>query len=48
MVNLFSGERDCKKGVLSDLSSNSFGQYVRSINANSLKTDKNNGDEAKS
>jgi hypothetical protein len=42
------GERDCGKGVLSDLLSNTFGQYVRSINANSLKTDKNNGDEAKS
>jgi hypothetical protein len=41
------GERDCGKGVLSDLLSNTFGQYVRSINANSLKTDKNNGDEAK-
>jgi len=41
------GERDCGKGVLSDLLSNTFQQYVCSINANSLKTDKNNGDEAK-
>ena len=41
------GERDCGKGVLSDLLSNTFGQYVCSINANSLKIDKNNGDEAK-
>ena len=41
------GERDCGKGVLSDLLSNTFGSYVCSINANSLKIDKNNGDEAK-
>ena len=41
------GERDCGKGVLSDLLSNTFQQYVCSINANSLKIDKNNGDEAK-
>ena len=41
------GERDCGKGVLSDLLSNTFGQYVRSVDANRLKTDKNNGDEAK-
>ncbi len=41
------GERDCGQGVLSDLLSNTFQQFVCSINANSLKTDKNNGDEAK-
>ena len=41
------GERDCGKGVISDLLSNTFQNYVCSINANSLKIDKNNGDEAK-
>ena len=41
------GERDCGKGVISDLLSNTFQNYVCSINANSLKVDKNNGDEAK-
>ncbi len=39
--------RDCGRGVLSDLLSNTFGQYERSVDANRLKTDKNNGDEAK-
>ncbi len=41
------GERDCGKGVLSDLLSNTFEQHVCCINADSLKIDKNNGDEAK-
>jgi hypothetical protein len=40
-------ERDCGKGVISDLLSNTFQQCVCSINSNSLNFDKSNGDEAK-
>ncbi len=41
------GERDCRKGVPSNLLSNILAQYVCSINANSLKIVKNNDHKAK-